>query len=81
MYTCQISLSISKSSILDHIFYLSCQFNYHHKFCIDEDLERQCADAELGGAAVVHGSAKTFHNNYAPAFRAIYDAMQKVSCY
>lgn len=58
-----------------HLIYLiECRYNYHHKFCFDRDPDRWCKSAELNGAAVIHGSAKTFYNNYSPAFRAINNA-------
>ena len=58
------------------IYYFSCRFNYHHKFCFDKEPERWCQSAEKEGAYIVHGSAKTFYNNYSPAFRAINTAFQ-----
>lgn len=59
------------------IYYFDCRYNYHHKFCFDKDPERWCNAAEREGAIVVHGSAKTFYNNYSPAFKAINDAFQQ----
>merc|ERR1719454_436227 len=61
-----------------HLIYLiECRFNYHHKFCFDKEPDRWCRSAELSGAAVIHGSAKTFYNNYSPAFRAINNAFKE----
>ena len=60
-----------------HLIYLiECRFNYHHKFCFDKEPERWCRSAELSGAAIIHGSAKTFYNNYSPAFRAVNNAFR-----
>ena len=58
----------------DLIYFISCKFNYHHKFCFSApgiDPARNCDAAEAQGAFIVHGSAKCFQNNYAPAFRAV----------
>ena len=55
------------------IFYLSCRWNYHHKFCFDARSERSCLEADELGAAIAHGNAKTFYNNYSPVFKAIND--------
>nr|XP_026692036.1 glucoside xylosyltransferase 1-like isoform X2 [Ciona intestinalis] len=60
----------------DLIYFLPCKYNYHHKFCFDAYRERWCTSAESDGAAVIHGNANTFYNNYAPAFRAISNAMR-----
>nr|CAB3251437.1 glucoside xylosyltransferase 1-like [Phallusia mammillata] len=59
------------------LYFISCRFNYHHKFCIDTHAERQCRAAERDGAAVVHGNANTYQNNFAPVFRAIHQAMKE----
>ena len=55
------------------LFYLSCRWNYHHKFCFDEQSDRSCPEADDLGAAIAHGNAKTFYNNYSPVFKAIND--------
>ena len=61
-----------------HLIYLiECRYNYHHKFCFDKEPDRWCKSAEMNGAAIIHGSAKTFYNNYSPAFRAINDAFKE----
>uniref|UniRef100_H2ZJF6 UDP-D-xylose:beta-D-glucoside alpha-1,3-D-xylosyltransferase n=1 Tax=Ciona savignyi TaxID=51511 RepID=H2ZJF6_CIOSA len=61
----------------DLLYFLPCKFNYHHKFCFDAYRDRWCTSAENDGAAVIHGNANTFYNNYAPTFRVINDAMKK----
>ena len=65
--------------VTDLLYYLPCRFNYQHKFCFDNYKERECASAEKDGAFVIHGSANTFYNNYAPAFRAINDVITQVN--
>jgi len=61
------------------LYLLPCKYNYHHKFCYDKVPERSCQSADQEGVLVAHGSANTFHNNYAPAFRSIFDALNQVS--
>lgn len=58
------------------IYFLDCKFNYHHKFCIDRNPTSWCKNAEVDGASIIHGSARAFYNNYAPAFKAVFIAFQ-----
>jgi len=54
------------------LYFLPCKYNYHHKFCFNSNESINfCSSAEKNGAFIIHGSAKTFNNNYAPAFRAV----------
>jgi len=59
----------------DLIHFLPCKFNYQHKFCFDDSNDRICDSAIDEGASILHGSANTFYNNYAPAFKVIYQAI------
>lgn len=59
------------------IYFLPCRWNYHHKFCFDAQSERSCPEADEMGAAIAHGNAKTFYNNYSPVFKAINDGFTK----
>jgi len=60
------------------LHFVPCSYNFHHKFCMDAHRERKCSSAERDGAAVIHGNANTFYNNFAPVFRAVNEAMRKV---
>ena len=53
----------------DKILFLPCRWNYHHKFCFDSASARSCPEADEHGAAIAHGNAKTFTNNYSPVFK------------
>ena len=57
----------------EKIYFLPCRWNYHHKFCFDQASERSCPEADEHGAAIAHGNAKTFYNNYSPVFKALND--------
>ena len=63
---------------LDLVYFLPCRHNYQHKFCFDNYRERFCKSAEEDGAHVIHGSANTFYNQYAPPFRIINNVMTQV---
>ena len=39
--------------------------------------DRSCPEADELGAAIAHGNAKTFYNNYSPVFKAINDGFTK----
>lgn len=58
------------------VYFMDCKFNYHHKFCIDRNPSSWCRNAETEGARIIHGSARAFYNNYAPAFKAVFNAFQ-----
>ena len=67
------------SQIVELLYFLPCRYNYQHKFCFDGYSERFCDSAEEQGAFLIHGSANTFYNSYAPAFRIINEVFIKVS--
>lgn len=60
----------------EKILFLPCRWNYHHKFCFDSASARSCPEADEYGAAIAHGNAKTFTNNYSPVFKAVNDGFR-----
>lgn len=53
-----------------------CHWNYRPDHCI---YGSNCAAAEHHGVYVLHGNRGVYHDDKQPAFRAIYEAIQKVS--
>jgi len=56
----------------DLIRQLPCKWNFKNNFCSNDD--NTCPDAEVDGAAVVHGISSTFFGDVNPTFRALYEA-------
>uniref|UniRef100_A0A3Q3FDY9 Glucoside xylosyltransferase 1 n=1 Tax=Labrus bergylta TaxID=56723 RepID=A0A3Q3FDY9_9LABR len=53
-----------------------CQWNYRPDHCI---YGSNCASAEEDGINILHGNRGVYHDQKQPAFRAVYEAIQKVS--
>ncbi|KAF3705051.1 Glucoside xylosyltransferase 1 [Channa argus] len=53
-----------------------CQWNYRPDHCI---YGSNCASAEENGIYILHGNRGVYHDHKQPAFRAIYEAIQKVA--
>ncbi|KAK7913627.1 hypothetical protein WMY93_013838 [Mugilogobius chulae] len=51
-----------------------CQWNYRPDHCI---YGSNCASAEEEGVYILHGNRGVFHDGKQPAFRAVYEAIQK----
>ena len=58
---------------------LSCSWNFKNNFC--QDNQNICHDAEVHGAGAVHGITSKFFGNENPTFRALYEALLKVSVF
>lgn len=52
-----------------------CQWNYRPDHCI---YGSNCKEAEQSGVFILHGNRGVFHDDKQPAFRAVYEAIQKV---
>lgn len=52
-----------------------CQWNYRPDHCI---YGSNCKEAEQTGVFILHGNRGVFHDDKQPAFRAVYEAIQKV---
>ena len=66
MFSCEVDL----------IRQLPCKWNFKNNFCSNDD--NTCPDAEVDGAAVVHGISSTFFGDVNPTFRALYEAFLEV---
>lgn len=53
-----------------------CQWNYRPDHCI---YGSNCQQAEQEGVFILHGNRGVYHDDKQPAFRAVYEAIQKVS--
>ena len=53
-----------------------CKWNYRPDHCI---YGSNCASAEEDGVYVLHGNRGVYHDHKQPAFRAVYEAIRKVS--
>lgn len=52
-----------------------CQWNYRPDHCI---YGSNCHPAEQQGVFILHGNRGVYHDDKQPAFRAVYQAIQKV---
>ncbi|XP_068162552.1 glucoside xylosyltransferase 1-like isoform X2 [Antennarius striatus] len=52
-----------------------CQWNYRPDHCI---YGSNCASAEEDGIYILHGNRGVYHDRKQPAFRAVYEAIQKI---
>lgn len=52
-----------------------CQWNYRPDHCI---YGSNCHEAEREGVFILHGNRGVYHDDKQPAFRAVYEAIQKV---
>ncbi|XP_062317456.1 glucoside xylosyltransferase 1-like isoform X1 [Osmerus eperlanus] len=55
-----------------HVF--PCQWNYRPDHCI---YGSNCRQAEQDGVFILHGNRGVYHDDKQPAFRAVYEAIQK----
>lgn len=60
----------------ESLFVFPCHWNYRPDHCI---YGSNCAAAEEHGVYILHGNRGVYHDDKQPAFRAIYEAIQKVS--
>ena len=67
--------------ISDHLFVLSCQWNYCTDHCRKGKTESKCLAAEKYGVRILHGIRHAFENKKQPAFMAVYEAFEQVSRY
>ncbi|XP_051546234.1 glucoside xylosyltransferase 1 isoform X2 [Myxocyprinus asiaticus] len=58
----------------ESLFVFPCQWNYRPDHCI---YGSNCDAAEQHGVSILHGNRGVYHDNKQPAFRAVYDAIQK----
>ncbi|MCJ8736068.1 hypothetical protein PDJAM_G00254610 [Pangasius djambal] len=58
----------------ESLFVFPCHWNYRPDHCI---YGSNCAAAEQHGVYILHGNRGVYHDDKQPAFRAIYDAIQK----
>ncbi|KAL7867803.1 hypothetical protein SRHO_G00091870 [Serrasalmus rhombeus] len=56
------------------LFVFPCHWNYRPDHCI---YGSNCAAAEQYGVYILHGNRGVYHDDKQPAFRAVYDAIQK----
>lgn len=56
------------------LYVFPCQWNYRPDHCI---YGSNCQTAEQQGVFILHGNRGVFHDDKQPAFRAVYDAIQK----
>ncbi|XP_053497210.1 glucoside xylosyltransferase 1 isoform X1 [Ictalurus furcatus] len=58
----------------ESLFVFPCHWNYRPDHCI---YGSNCAAAERHGVYVLHGNRGVYHDDKQPAFRAVYEAIQK----
>uniref|UniRef100_A0A8C6UEW5 Glucoside xylosyltransferase 1 n=1 Tax=Neogobius melanostomus TaxID=47308 RepID=A0A8C6UEW5_9GOBI len=58
----------------ENLFVFPCQWNYRPDHCI---YGSNCQTAEQQGVSILHGNRGVFHDDKQPAFRAVYNAIQK----
>lgn len=58
----------------ESLYVFSCQWNYRPDHCI---YGSNCQPAEQEGVFILHGNRGVFHDDKQPAFRAVYNAIQK----
>lgn len=66
---------------LECLLEFPCQWNYRPDHCI---YGSNCMSAEEEGIYILHGNRGVYHDHKQPAFRAVYEAIQKVGnalCY
>lgn len=59
----------------ESLYVFPCQWNYRPDHCI---YGSNCREAEHEGVFILHGNRGVFHDDKQPAFRAVYEAFQKV---
>ncbi|KAK3558139.1 hypothetical protein QTP86_009861 [Hemibagrus guttatus] len=60
----------------ESLFVFPCHWNYRPDHCI---YGSNCAAAEQHGVYILHGNRGVYHDDKQPAFRAIYEAIQKLT--
>lgn len=63
------------SLLLERLLEFPCKWNYRPDHCI---YGSNCASAEESGVYMLHGNRGVYHDHKQPAFRAVYEAIQKV---
>lgn len=58
----------------ESLFVFPCQWNYRPDHCI---YGSNCEPAEQEGVFILHGNRGVYHDDKQPAFRAVYEAVQK----
>lgn len=61
--------------VLESLYVFPCQWNYRPDHCI---YGSNCHQAEQEGVFILHGNRGVYHDDKQPAFRAVYEAIQKV---
>ncbi|KAM9854669.1 glucoside xylosyltransferase 1 [Aulostomus maculatus] len=60
----------------ESLYVFPCQWNYRPDHCI---YGSNCQQAEKEGVFILHGNRGVYHDDKQPAFRAVYEAIQKYS--
>ncbi|XP_026222190.1 glucoside xylosyltransferase 1 isoform X1 [Anabas testudineus] len=60
----------------ESLYVFPCQWNYRPDHCI---YGSNCQQAEQEGVFILHGNRGVYHDDKQPAFRAVYQAIQKYS--
>ncbi|KAG7521522.1 glucoside xylosyltransferase 1-like isoform X1 [Solea senegalensis] len=58
----------------ESLYMFPCQWNYRPDHCM---YGSNCQQAEQEGVFILHGNRGVYHNDKQPAFRAVYEAIQK----
>ncbi|KAE8296088.1 Glucoside xylosyltransferase 1 [Larimichthys crocea] len=58
----------------ESLYVVPCQWNYRPDHCI---YGSNCQQAEQEGVFILHGNRGVYHDDKQPAFRAVYEAIQK----
>ncbi|XP_034074698.1 glucoside xylosyltransferase 1-like isoform X3 [Gymnodraco acuticeps] len=58
----------------ESLYVFPCQWNYRPDHCI---YGSNCQQADQEGVFILHGNRGVYHNDKQPAFRAVYEAIQK----
>ncbi|KAM9503774.1 glucoside xylosyltransferase 1-like isoform 1-T1 [Salvelinus alpinus] len=58
----------------ESLYVFPCQWNYRPDHCI---YGSNCLEAEQEGVFILHGNRGVYHDDKQPAFRAVYEAIQK----
>lgn len=61
--------------VTESLYMFPCQWNYRPDHCI---YGSNCQQAEQEGVFILHGNRGVYHDDKQPAFRAVYEAIQKV---
>lgn len=62
--------------VIESLYVFPCQWNYRPDHCI---YGSNCQEAEHEGVFILHGNRGVYHDDKQPAFRAVYEAIQKVA--